>query len=35
MRRELPEDGRELLVLQHGVLSRAQALDLGIEPENW
>lgn len=32
MRRELPEDGRELLVLQHGVLSRAQALDLGIGP---
>lgn len=30
MRRELSEDGRELLVLQHGVLSRAQALDLGI-----
>ena len=32
MRRELPEEGRELLVLQHGILSRAQALDLGIGP---
>src|SRR3984885_6289130 len=32
MPRELPEDCRELLSLQHGVLSRAQALDLGIGP---
>ena len=32
MPRELPEECRELLALQHGVLSRAQALDLGIGP---
>jgi predicted transcriptional regulator of viral defense system len=32
MPRELPEDCRELLSLQHGVLSRAQALELGIGP---
>ena len=32
MPRELPEEGRELLALQHGVLSRAQALDLGLGP---
>jgi len=32
MPRELPENSRELLDLQHGVLSRAQALELGIGP---
>ena len=32
MPRELPEDSRALLDLQHGVLSRAQALELGIGP---
>ncbi len=32
MPRELPEDCRELLLLQHGVLSRAQALELGLGP---
>ena len=32
MPRDLPEECRELLALQHGVLSRAQALDLGIGP---
>lgn len=32
MPRELPEDCHELLLLQHGVLSRPQALQLGIGP---
>lgn len=32
MPRELPEDCRELLLLQHGVLSRAQALEHGLGP---
>ncbi len=32
MPRDLPEECRELLARQHGVLSRAQAVDLGIGP---
>ncbi len=32
MPRELPEDSRELAAFQHGVLSRAQALEAGISP---
>ena len=33
MPRELPEDCHEMLLLQHGVLSRPQALQLGIGPK--
>ena len=32
MPQELPEDSRELADLQHGVLSRTQALQSGMSP---